>query len=61
MIHIFHLQDVKAHEARGGVMDDDDQVKSNSPSVSTPPLQTGKQTCQQIFRLTGKSIMVNKR
>ena len=49
MIHIFHLQDVKAHEARGGVMDDDDQVKSNSPSVSTPPLQTGKQTCQQIF------------
>jgi len=36
-------QDVKAHEARGGVVDDDDQVKSNSPSISTPPLQTGPQ------------------
>jgi len=34
--------DIKAHEARGGIMDDE-EFKSNSPLLSTPPIQTGPQ------------------
>jgi len=36
--------DIKAHEARGGLPpDDDEHVKSSSPAIDTPPLQTGPQ------------------
>ena len=34
---------LQAHEARGGLPpDDDEHVKSSSPAIDTPPLQTGK-------------------